>query len=68
MFKKERFIGINPRNAGRPMLLPEVVLENEALANMAPDSTKDNGPRPRTWNPPPISKDDWERENPYSPR
>jgi hypothetical protein len=62
---KEKRSSINPRNIGRPILPLEVVLENEDLANRAPDSTRDNGPRPRTWSPPLISREDWERENPY---
>lgn len=62
MSKKE----IDPRNIGRPNLPLEEVLENEALANMAPDSTRDNGPRPRTWNPPLVSKEEFKIENPYS--
>lgn len=45
---------------------PEEVLHNEDLANRAPDSTRDNGRRPWTWNPPLITKEDYQKENPYS--
>ncbi|KKR71138.1 MAG: hypothetical protein UU12_C0007G0009 [Candidatus Woesebacteria bacterium GW2011_GWA2_40_7b] len=59
------YYSIKPKNMGRPILPLETILENEELANMAPDSTKDNSPRPDTWKPPLISAKDWERENPY---
>lgn len=65
MTKEKDSFRINVRNMGRPILPLETVLENEDMANMAPDSTKDNGPRPDTWKPPLISKDEWEIENPY---
>lgn len=65
MSKEDDSIQISARNLGRPTLPLEVVLENEYLANLAPDSTKDSGPRPHTWNPPLISKEDWKDENPY---
>ena len=44
----------------------EEVLHNEDLANRAPDSTRDNGPRPPAWKPPLVAKEDYKRENPYS--
>lgn len=47
-------------------LLLDEILYNEDLANRAPDSTRDNGPRPPEWRPPLMTKDDYKRENPYS--
>ncbi len=44
----------------------EEVLHNEDLANRAPDSTRDNTPRPHAWKPPLVTKEDYKRENPYS--
>ena len=65
MTKEKINVSIGPRNIGRPILPLEIVLENMELADRAPDSTTDGGPRPHTWNPPLISQDGWERENPY---
>ena len=48
-------------------LTPEqIVIDNEDLANGAPDSTRDNSPRPQSWSPSVVSKEDFEDENPYS--
>jgi hypothetical protein len=54
------------KNLGRPKLPVSTVLENQELADMAPDSTKDNSPRPDTWKPPLVSSEEHEQENPYS--
>ena len=42
------------------------ILHNEDLANRAPDSTRDNSPRPPAWKPPLVTKEDYKRESPYS--
>ena len=52
----------------RPVLSLEIVLENQELADMAPDSTKRNEGRPHTWKPPLVTEEDRESENPYGIR
>lgn len=52
--------------SGRPILSFQKILENEELADRAPDSTKNNEGRPHTWNPPVITVDEHFIENPYN--
>jgi len=46
-------------------LTAQQVEDNRDLADMAPDSTRDNGARPWAWSPPLVSREEHERENPY---
>lgn len=65
MPKEKKVYKLDIRSIGRPILPPEIVLENMDLADRAPDSTRDNGRRPQTCNPPLVTREDWESDNPY---
>lgn len=41
------------------------ITENAYIADGNADSTHDGGKRPPSWNPPVISKEEYENENPY---
>jgi len=49
-----------------PIKLTDIeVTENAFIADGNADSTRDGGKRPPTWNPPVVSKEEYENENPY---